>query len=152
MLLIYRISHLIWNFHLYTFARFISNINRFIFKIDIHPEAIIAHDVKFPSKRGIVIGSSAIINENCTIYQNVTLGNNGKDLGVKRHPTVEKNVIIYQDAKILGPIVVGNSTIVEAGCVLNQSVDSYSYVKNIKEIYSLKEKQKNEFTNKSEIE
>lgn len=49
-------------------------------------------------------------------------------------------------------IVVGNSTIVEAGCVLNQSVDSYSYVKNIKEIYSLKEKQKNEFTNKSEIE
>lgn len=46
----------------------------------------------------------------------------------------------------------GNSTIVEAGRVLNQSVDSYSYVKNIKEIYSLKEKQKNEFTNKSEIE
>lgn len=142
MLLIYRISHLIWYMHFYTLARCISNINRFIYKIDIHPEAKISRNVKFPSTKGTVIGSSAIINDNCIIYQNVTLGNNGKDLGIKRHPTVETNVILYQDAKILGPITIGSNTIVEAGCVLNHSVESYSYVKSIKEIYSLRRNRK----------
>jgi serine O-acetyltransferase len=135
MLLIYRISHLIWHLHLYTLARLISNLNRFLFKIDIHPEAKIANTVKFPSKYGIVIGSSAVIKDYCVIHQNVTLGNNGKDLGSKRHPTVEENVIIYPNAKLLGPIVVGHHTIVEAGCVYNRNIESYSYVKNIKEIY-----------------
>ncbi|MEG0365878.1 MAG: hypothetical protein RR585_03520 [Coprobacillus sp.] len=138
MLFIYKISHYIWHLHFYTLARFISHLNRFIFKIDIHPEAKIASTVKFPHKYGIVIGSSAVIKDHCIIYQNVTLGNNGKDLSIKRHPTVEENVIIYQDAKLLGPIVVGNNTIIEAGCVSNQNINSYSYVKNMKEIYSLK--------------
>ena len=140
MLLIYRLSHFIWNLHLYTLARFISNINRFIFKIDIHPQAKIASTVKFASKYGIVIGSSTVVKDYCIIYQNVTLGNKGKDLSAKRHPTVEENVIIYSNAKLLGPIVVGSHTIIEAGCVINRDIDNYSYVKNIKEIYSLKEK------------
>lgn len=128
MIIFHRISRFIWRIHLYTLARFISNICRFIFGVEIHPQAQIGKSLKIVSGKGIVIGSSAIVGNNCVIYGNVTLGNNGKDLGEKRHPTLKDNVLIHADAKILGNIVIGNHVIIGNGSVVLKDIPDDRYV------------------------
>ena len=98
-------------------ARAVSQGARFLTGIEIHPAAKIGH--------GVVIGETAEVGDNCTIYQGVTLGGTGKDTG-KRHPTIGNNVMIGAGAKVLGPFKVGDGARIAAGAVVLEEVPENS--------------------------
>jgi len=102
------ISHPLYRIKLLFFARFISQTARFITGIEIHPGAKIGKGLFIDHGIGLVIGETAEIGENCTLFHNVTLGGTGKHQ-VKRHPTVGNNVLIGTGATLLGPITVGDN-------------------------------------------
>ena len=97
--------------------RLLSQIARFITGIEIHPGATIGKRLFIDHGMGIVIGETAIIGNNCTIYHGVTLGGTGKDKG-KRHPTIGNNVLIGAGAKVLGPIKIADNVKIGAGAVV----------------------------------
>ena len=99
----------------------ISQIVRFFTGIEIHPGATIKKGCFIDHGMGVVIGETAEIGENCTIYQGVTLGGTGKDVG-KRHPTIGNNVLIGSGAKVLGPFTVGDNSKIAANAVVLNSV------------------------------
>lgn len=103
------------------FARVISQNVRFWTGIEIHPGAKIGKGVFIDHGAGVVIGETAEIGDNVTLYQGVTLGGTGKDVG-KRHPTIEDNVVIAAGAKILGPFTVGKGSKIGAGSVVLKPV------------------------------
>lgn len=113
----HRIAHFFYRCHLRFLARFWSQLNRFLTGVEIHPAAKIGHGVVIDHGMGIVIGETAEVGDNCTIYQGVTLGGTGKDTG-KRHPTIGKNVMIGAGAKVLGPFHVGDNAKIAAGAVV----------------------------------
>ena len=113
----HRIAHFFYRCHLRFLARFWSQLNRFLTGVEIHPAAKIGHGVVIDHGMGIVIGETAEVGDNCTIYQGVTLGGTGKDTG-KRHPTIGKNVMIGAGAKVLGPFQVGDNAKIAAGAVV----------------------------------
>lgn len=116
----YRIAHKLHNKGLYFTADWISKRTRKKTGIEIHPAAQIGKGVFIDHGMGVVIGETAIVGDNCTIYQGVTLGGTGKDKG-KRHPTIGNNVTIGSGAKVLGPFSVGdNSKIAANAVVLNE--------------------------------
>jgi len=116
----YRIAHKLYNHKFYFLADWISKRTRKKTGIEIHPAAQIGKGVFIDHGMGVVIGETAIIGDNCTIYQGVTLGGTGKDKG-KRHPTIGNNVTIGSGAKVLGPFSVGdNSKIAANAVVLNE--------------------------------
>lgn len=116
----YRIAHKFHNHKLYFIADWISKRTRKKTGIEIHPAAKIGKGVFIDHGMGVVIGETAIVGDNCTIYQGVTLGGTGKDKG-KRHPTIGNNVTIGCGAKVLGPFTVGdNSKIAANAVVLNE--------------------------------
>jgi serine O-acetyltransferase len=98
-------------------ARWISQHNRRKTGIEIHPGATIGSGLFIDHGMGVVIGETTIIGNNCTIYQNVTLGGTGKDVG-KRHPTLGNNVLVGSGAKVLGPFKVGDNARIAAGAVV----------------------------------
>ena len=98
-------------------ARAISQFARFTTGIEIHPAATIGKGFMIDHGMGVVIGETAEIGENCTIYQGVTLGGTGKDVG-KRHPTLGNNVMVGAGAKVLGPMKVGDNTKIAANAVV----------------------------------
>lgn len=98
-------------------ARLISQRSRKKTGIEIHPGAKIGRGLLIDHGMGVVIGETAEVGDNCTIYQGVTLGGTGKDTG-KRHPTVGNNCMIGAGAKVLGPIVIGNNCKVAANAVV----------------------------------
>ena len=98
-------------------ARAISQAARFATGIEIHPGATIGKGLMIDHGMGVVIGETAEIGDNCTIYQGVTLGGTGKDLG-KRHPTLGNNVMIGAGAKVLGPMYIGDNSKVAANAVV----------------------------------
>ncbi len=98
-------------------ARCISQGTKMITGIEIHPGATIGKDLFIDHGSGVVIGETAIIGDGCTIYQGVTLGGTGKDVG-KRHPTLGNNVMVGAGAKVLGPVNIGNNTKIAAGAVV----------------------------------
>lgn len=102
-------------------ARFISQRARRRTGIEIHPGATIGKNLFIDHGMGVVIGETAIIGDNCTLYQGVTLGGTGKDHG-KRHPTLGDNVLIGAGAKVLGPFRVGDNARVAAGAVVLSEV------------------------------
>jgi serine O-acetyltransferase len=102
---------------LYFLARLISQIARFYTGIEIHPGARIGKCLFLDHGLGIVIGETAIVGDCVTIYQGVTLGGTGKDVG-KRHPTIGNNVTIGAGAKILGPIRIADGTKIGANSVV----------------------------------
>lgn len=102
-------------------ARFISQNARRRTGIEIHPGATIGKNLFIDHGMGVVIGETAIIGDNCTLYQGVTLGGTGKDHG-KRHPTLGNNVLVGAGAKVLGPFRVGNNSRVAAGAVVLSEV------------------------------
>src|SRR5690606_21127476 len=102
-------------------ARLISQINRFLTGIEIHPGAVIGRGLFIDHGMGVVIGETTVIGDNVTLYQGVTLGGTGKEKG-KRHPTIGNNVVISTGAKILGNITIGNNVKVGAGSVVLRSV------------------------------
>ncbi len=102
-------------------ARVISQGAKCITGIEIHPGATIGRGLVIDHGSGVVIGETAEIGDNCTIYQGVTLGGTGKDVG-KRHPTLGNNVMVGAGAKILGPLTVGDNAKVAAGAVVLEDI------------------------------
>ena len=98
--------------------------------VDIHPAAVVGKGVFIDHGVGVVIGETCEIGNNCTIYQGVTLGGTGKDIG-KRHPTIECDVMISSGAKVLGPITIGHNSKIGAGSVVLKEVPPHSTVVGI---------------------
>ncbi len=130
----YKLSHSLWNFNLYLLARMVSQFARFITGVEIHPAAKIGKNLFLDHANSIVIGESSIIGDNCTIYHGVTLGglspseNSLDQIGSKRHPTIEDNVIIGCQATILGPITIGKCSRVGASVVVLKNIPPYTTV------------------------
>ena len=104
----YRISHFLYRCHLRFLARLVSQLSKFFTGIEIHPAATIGRRLVIDHGTGIVVGATAEIGDDCLLYQGVTLGGTGKDVG-KRHPTLGNNVMVGSGAKILGPFRVGDN-------------------------------------------
>ncbi|WP_027631612.1 serine O-acetyltransferase EpsC [Clostridium hydrogeniformans] len=121
----HRISRFFYKKRLYFLARLISQIGRFITGIEIHPGATIGRRLFIDHGMGVVIGETAEIGDDVTIYHGVTLGGTGKDKG-KRHPTVESGAIIGAGAKVLGPIVIGENSKIGSNSVVLRDVPSYT--------------------------
>jgi len=124
---IQRVSHMLWRAHLYLPARFLSQIARFFTGVDIHPGAQLGRRLFIDHATGVVIGETAIVGPDVTIYQGVTLGGTGKQHG-KRHPTICAGVFIGNNANILGNITVGENSRVGAGSVVLADVPPNSTV------------------------
>lgn len=120
-LLFYKVAHRLYKIKLFFLARLISQLGRFFTGIEIHPGAKIGKGLFIDHGMGVVIGETAEIGDNVTIYHGVTLGGTGKDKG-KRHPTVGNNVIIGCGAKILGPINIGDGAKIGANSVVLKDV------------------------------
>lgn len=107
-LIFHRIAHAAWRRKWFWLGRFLSHISRFLTGIEIHPGAIIGRRVFIDHGMGVVIGETAEIGDDCTIYQAVTLGGTSLYRGAKRHPTLGKGVVIGAGAKVLGGFTVGD--------------------------------------------
>lgn len=130
-LVFYRIGHFLYRHKLLFLARFVSQFARFITGIEIHPGAKIGRRLFIDHGMGVVIGSSAVIGNDCTIYHQVTLGGTSKESDIKqtkRHPTVGNNVMIGSGAKILGNIIIGDNVNIGAGAVVLDDVEANSTV------------------------
>lgn len=130
ILIYYRISHFLYKHKRYFLARLISQIGKFFTGIEIHPGAKIGRKLFIDHGMGIVIGETATVGDNCTIYHGVTLGGTGKDSD-KRHPDIGNNVMIGCGAKILGPIKIGNNVKIGANAVVTKDVQDNSTVVGI---------------------
>ena len=117
----HRIAHFFYKKRLFFIARLLSQFSRFLTGIEIHPGATIGKRLFIDHGMGIVIGETAIIGDNCTIYHGVTLGGTGKERK-KRHPTLKNNVVIGCGSKILGNITLGNNVKVGANAVVLKDV------------------------------
>jgi serine O-acetyltransferase len=124
---IHRISHVLWGHKLRLPARLLSQVGRFITGVDIHPGALLGRRLFIDHATGVVIGETAIVGSDVTMYQGVTLGGTGKGHG-KRHPTVCDNVFIGNNANVLGNITVGENSRVGAGSVVLSDVPPNSTV------------------------
>lgn len=113
----HRISHFLFRHHFKFLARVFSQISRFLTGIEIHPGATIGKRLFIDHGMGIVIGETAEIGDDVTLFHQVTLGGTGKSVG-KRHPTIENNVMISTGAKILGAVVVGENTKIGANAII----------------------------------
>lgn len=120
-MLFYRLSHGLWTRKFYLLGRFISHLGRFFTGIEIHPGAKIGKGFFIDHGMGVVIGETAEIGDNCTIYHQVTLGGTSwaKE---KRHPTLGNNVVVGSGAKILGPFLVGDNAKIGSNSVVVKEV------------------------------
>lgn len=129
----YKIAHFFWKLKLKFIAELISYVTRKYTGIEIHPAAIIGKYLFIDHGMGVVIGETAIIGDNCTIYQGVTLGTSQNDT-LKRHPTIKDNVVIGSHAQIIGNIVIGNNVKVGANSIITKDVKDNCVVVNNNEI------------------
>lgn len=125
--LFHRVSHWLWTRKLFWLARFLSNLARWLTGIEIHPGAIIGRRFFIDHGMGVVIGETAVINDDCTLYHGVTLGGTSWDKG-KRHPTLGNNVVVGAGAKVLGPIEIGDGTRIGSNAVVLKPVPANSTV------------------------
>ena len=123
----HRAAHWLWGHRLRLMARFMSELNRLITGIEIHPAAQIGRGLFIDHGMGTVIGETSEIGDGVTLYQGVTLGGTGKETG-KRHPTLGNDVIVGVGASILGSIRVGDGALVGAGSVVLKDVPAESTV------------------------
>lgn len=119
--LYYRVANFFYRHRMKFIARWVSQTGRFFTGVEIHPGATIGRGLMIDHGMGVVIGETAVVGDNCTIYQGVTLGGTGKDTG-KRHPTIGNNVMIGSGAKVLGPFTVGDNAKIAAGAVVLDAV------------------------------
>lgn len=127
---LHRISHALFTRGWIVTARLVSNFGRFLTGIEIHPGATIGDGLFIDHGTGIVIGETAEIGRNVTLYQGVTLGGTGKEKG-KRHPTIGNNVVVASGAKVLGSFKVGDHAKIGAGSVVLREVPPYATVVGI---------------------
>jgi len=120
-LVVHRISHVFYTFRIPLIPRLLSHFARFFTGVEIHPGAKIGSGFFIDHGMGVVIGETAEIGNNVTLYQGVTLGGTGKEKG-KRHPTVGDNVVVGAHATVLGNIRIGNNVKIGAGSVVVTSV------------------------------
>ena len=125
ILVYHRIAHWLFEHKHFFLARWVSQRGRHKTGIEIHPGAKIGKGLLIDHGMGVVIGETAEIGDNCTIYQGVTLGGTGKD-GGKRHPTLGDNVMVGAGAKILGPVKVGSGSKIAANAVVLNAVPENS--------------------------
>jgi serine O-acetyltransferase len=118
----HRIAHFLWNIGLKWIARVLSMLSRFFTGIEIHPGAKIGCRVFLDHGLGIVIGETAEIGDDCTIYQGVTLGGTSLYKGVKRHPTLGKGVVVSAGAKVLGGFIVGDGARIGSNAVVLKEI------------------------------
>ena len=121
-LVFHRLARWFYKRNMLFIARFVSQVGRFITGIEIHPGAQIGRGLFIDHGMGVVIGETAEVGDNCTIYHGATLGGTGKDTG-KRHPTIGNNVLISTGAKILGPFKVGDNSRIGANSVVLSEVE-----------------------------
>lgn len=121
-LLLHRLAHVAWNHNLYWVGRFISHVSRFLTGIEIHPGAKVGRRVFIDHGMGVVIGETAEIGDECTIYQAVTLGGTSLYRGTKRHPTLENGVVVGAGAKVLGGFTVGEGARIGSNAVVVKPV------------------------------
>lgn len=148
-LIVYRIAHKLYNKKCFFLARLLSQLARFFTGIEIHPGAKIGKGLFIDHGMGVVIGETAEVGDNVTIYHGVTLGGTGKDKG-KRHPTVKDNVIIGAGAKVLGPITIGNNVKVGANSVVLKDVPDNATAVGIPAKLIIKDKKKDDNTKDSQ--
>lgn len=122
-----RVSHWFWEHHLFLMGRFLSHFARFLTGIEIHPGATIGKRVFIDHGMGVVIGETAEIGDDVTLYHGVTLGGVSLEK-VKRHPTVEANVVIGSGAKVLGPFTVGKGSRIGSNSVVIKEVPANATV------------------------
>lgn len=123
----HRLAHALWTRKVPVAPRLISQFSRFLTGIEIHPGATLGQGLFIDHGAGVVIGETAEVDENVTIYQGVTLGGTGKETG-KRHPTIGKNVVIGSGSLLLGSIKVGDNAKIGAGSVVIHDVPPNSTV------------------------
>ncbi len=121
----HRTSSWLWRRRLKLIGRLVSNFGRFFTGIEIHPGATIGRGVFIDHGMGVVIGETAIVGDDCTLYQGVTLGGTGKERG-KRHPTLGTDVVVGVGAAVLGDITVGDGSRIGAGSVVLRDVPPHT--------------------------
>ncbi|MFN8614456.1 MAG: serine O-acetyltransferase [Vampirovibrionales bacterium] len=127
----HRVAHQLWQWNWRLPARMLSQWGRFWTGIEIHPAACLGRRVFIDHGMGVVIGETAVIGDDVTLFQGVTLGGTGKEKGAKRHPTLENRVVIGSGAKVLGNITIGHDSVVGASSVVLSSVPSQATVVGI---------------------
>ncbi|MDC9714450.1 MAG: serine O-acetyltransferase [Gammaproteobacteria bacterium] len=120
-MLFYRLSHRLWLLKLKWLSRFISMLARWLTGIEIHPAAKIGRRFFIDHGMGVVIGETAEIGDDCTLYHGVTLGGTTWKKG-KRHPTLKNNIVVGAGAKILGPITLESGARIGSNAVITKSV------------------------------
>lgn len=121
-LVLHRLAHGVWLREWYWLGRFISHLARFVSGIEIHPGAKIGRRVFIDHGMGVVIGETAEIGDDCTIYQGVTLGGTSLSKGAKRHPTLGRGVIVGANSQVLGGFTVGDNARVGSNAVVLKAV------------------------------
>ena len=127
-LFLHRISNFFWKAKFYLFARVISQSSRFLTGIEIHPAASIGKNFFIDHGMSVVVGETSVIEDDVTLYHSVTLGGispsikSDEQRGVKRHPTLKKNVVVGSGAQVLGPVVVGENAKIGANAVVTRDV------------------------------
>lgn len=121
-LILHRLAGRLWRAGFTTAGRFVSHIGRVLTGIEIHPGASIGRRVFIDHGMGVVIGETAVVGDDCTIYQGVTLGGTSLTRGAKRHPTLEAGVVIGAGAKVLGSFTVGAGARVGSNSVVVKTV------------------------------
>src|SRR5262249_54608586 len=121
----YRVAHWLWQREWHLAGRFISHIGRMLSGIEIHPGATIGRRLFIDHGMGVVIGETAVIGDDCTLYNGVTLGGtrpSREQGGQKRHPTLGNDVIVGSGARVLGPMRIGDHARIGAGAVVLKEV------------------------------
>ncbi|GAB4344610.1 MAG: serine O-acetyltransferase [Gammaproteobacteria bacterium] len=136
-LLAHRIAHWLWGHGLKWLARVLSNIARWVTGIEIHPGARIGRRFFIDHGMGVVIGETAEIGDDCTLYHGVTLGGTSWNKG-KRHPTLENNVVVGAGAKILGPITVGRGARIGSNAVVLKDVPENATVVGVPGVVAIR--------------
>lgn len=126
----HRVAHRLWGARLFWLARMISHLSRWLTGIEIHPGAQIGRRFFIDHGMGVVIGETAVIGDDCTLYHGVTLGGTSWQKG-KRHPTLQDRVVIGAGAKVLGPITIGSGAKIGSNSVVVRDVPSEATVVGI---------------------
>lgn len=144
-MIIHRLSNKLWRMEWKWLARFISHIGRWLTGIEIHPGATIGRRVFIDHGMGVVVGETADIGDDCTLYHGVTLGGTSWNKG-KRHPTLMPGVVVGAGAKILGPIIIGANARVGSNAVVVKDVPDHATAVGIpaRILDSAAEKQRNQ--------
>lgn len=125
--ILHRFNHFLWNKNLKWLARWVAYFSRWLTGIEIHPGATIGQRFFIDHGMGVVIGETAEIGDDCTLYHGVTLGGTSWDAG-KRHPTLLNNVVVGAGAKVLGPITLSDGVRVGSNAVVTKNIEDNSTV------------------------